>query len=842
LQELKKQELSKLNQELLKEQKSLEELELEEQNTQNALDEKRDKLLQAANSIADAKTLEAKQQTMLLQLQEQQKQLELTRQKQENNLQKGKGFISDVLQQVKENEEKTNSLKNKHSLLKQQEDKDISKLKSANDSERKLVQDMGAMQSKLTLLNEMSEGYEGYYGAVKQALKFSRGDERVHGVIAKLIQVPKQYETAIDMLLGGQLQHIVTQDEETAQNIIDYLRKNRLGRTTFLPITSVKGRTLEQYERRVLELPGCLGVASELIDFQETHRGIIENLLGRCVITKDLQSAIAVMRAGKYRFNAVTLQGDVMRSGGSMTGGTSQNQSVSLLGRERQRKELAEQIEKTKGTIKKIREDINLFADSYGKTHADLIETEKLLNEAVLALALEKEKLASAELEYKKQKEAYEETLSAQAQIVLALSDMQKDLEQAKTLSQTRSVDQEALHAQIKAMQVKLYDIQQKTTSQRETMQQAVIAEQSARHALDIIQKEADYSEKEQENLKGLIHKNQANVKEAERKAEELNILLEKLSEEYKKIQFENSRMQEEALQIDERRQEISRRRKNTDKETELNHTELNDQSEKLHKAELLYARSEDERNTMASNIFSKYEMTYAQALDHRFETAPALPSMEKEAQERRNAIKQLGPINVHAVDEYAQTKARYEDMLVQKNDAQKAEKDLNELITHLLKEMETQFVREFSKLGEYFEESFKRLFGGGNATLKLSDPTAPLTSEIEISAQPPGKRLQLLSLLSGGERALTAIAILFAMLKIKPTPFCILDEIEAALDDANIGHFASFLAEFAKTTQFIVVTHRKGTMESCDSLYGVAMQEKGVSTMVSVNLENYKI
>ncbi len=299
--------------------------------------------------------------------------------------------------------------------------------------------------------------------------------------------------------------------------------------------------------------------------------------------------------------------------------------------------------------------------------------------------------------------------------------------------------------------------------------------------------------------------------------------------------------MREESVKIDEKRKELNATRKNTDYETELNHSEMNDESEKLHRAELLYARSEDERNTMASNIFSKYEMTYAQALNHRFDEAPTLPSMEKEAHEKRSAIKQLGPINAHAVEEYSQTKARYDDMLMQKNDAQKAQQDLNNLIDHLLKEMETQFTEEFNKLGVYFEECFKRLFGGGSATLKLSDPSSPLTCDIEISAQPPGKRLQLLSLLSGGERALTAIAILFAMLKIKPTPFCVLDEIEAALDDANIGHFSNFLSEFSKTTQFIVVTHRKGTMESCDALYGVAMQEKGVSTMVSVNLEDYK-
>jgi chromosome segregation protein len=841
LQKAKENELMVLGEQLAQEKEKLNALENEEQIAQNALDEQRDMMLKAANSIADAKTLEAKHQTMLSQFQERQKQLEDTRQEQEISLEKGRNFIETLESHVKEAEEKAKTLKEKHETLIFKDNANILNIQNAKEKEQKLTQDVNVMQSKLALLNEMSEGYEGYYSAVKQALKFSRGDERVHGVIAKLIQVPKQYETAIDMLLGGQLQHIVTQDEETAKNIINYLRKNRLGRTTFLPITSVKGRTLEPYERHVLKLDGCLGVASELIAFDEQYRGIVENMLGRCVITQDLQSAIAVMRAGKYRFNAVTLQGDVMRSGGSMTGGTSQSQSVSLLGRERQRKELAKQLEDSERLLVSERKKINNLTDEYSKTHTELLKTEKLLNDAVLALALEKEKLASAEQEYKKQEESLNDTLSAQAQIVLALEDMQKDLDKAKNLSKTRSFDQEALHERIKTMQAQLYHIQQKAESQRDIVQQAVIAQQSAQHELDIMQKEADYSEKEQKNLHEIINQNKQSSKEANEKTKELKSILANLSEQYKKLQFENNDMREESVKIDEKRKELNATRKNTDYETELNHSEMNDESEKLHRAELLYARSEDERNTMASNIFSKYEMTYAQALNHRFDEAPTLPSMEKEAHEKRSAIKQLGPINAHAVEEYSQTKARYDDMLMQKNDAQKAQQDLNNLIDHLLKEMETQFTEEFNKLGVYFEECFKRLFGGGSATLKLSDPSSPLTCDIEISAQPPGKRLQLLSLLSGGERALTAIAILFAMLKIKPTPFCVLDEIEAALDDANIGHFSNFLSEFSKTTQFIVVTHRKGTMESCDALYGVAMQEKGVSTMVSVNLEDYK-
>ena len=240
--------------------------------------------------------------------------------------------------------------------------------------------------------------------------------------------------------------------------------------------------------------------------------------------------------------------------------------------------------------------------------------------------------------------------------------------------------------------------------------------------------------------------------------------------------------------------------------------------------------------------MWNTYEATLATAEEYRLPTGEfSLTAGERDANGLRKEIRELGPINPHAVEEYTETKERFDDMSRQKEDMEKAEADLRGLIKRLLSQMERQFVTEFNKLNGFFQETFVRLFGGGQAELRLTDPEDPLGCGIEVIAQPPGKKLQLLSLMSGGERALTAIAILFAMLKVKPSPFCILDEIEAALDEANIGYFADYLVEFAKTTQFVVVTHRKGTMERCDSLYGVAMEEKGVSSLVSVNLENYK-
>ena len=293
--------------------------------------------------------------------------------------------------------------------------------------------------------------------------------------------------------------------------------------------------------------------------------------------------------------------------------------------------------------------------------------------------------------------------------------------------------------------------------------------------------------------------------------------------------------------QLEQKRQAQLAHQRELVEESERLHERHTQDGDQLHRTEILYDRADNEQKTLSEHMWNTYEATLATAEEFRLPPGEfVLTSGERDANGLRREIRELGPINAHAVEEYAQTKERFDDLSRQKEDMTKAESDLRGLIKRLLSQMEKQFVTEFDRLNGYFQQTFVRLFGGGQAELKLTDPNDPLCCGIEVVAQPPGKKLQLLSLLSGGERALTAIAILFAMLKVKPSPFCILDEIEAALDDANISYFADYLVEFAKTTQFVVVTHRKGTMERCDSLYGVAMEEKGVSSMVSVNLENY--
>ena len=292
--------------------------------------------------------------------------------------------------------------------------------------------------------------------------------------------------------------------------------------------------------------------------------------------------------------------------------------------------------------------------------------------------------------------------------------------------------------------------------------------------------------------------------------------------------------------ELESNRSALNAEQREAVRQSELTHQELEDDNGKLHRAELNLTKAQNELNAMSEHILTSYDLTYAGAEELRSKEPFDLTRGEQEAGGLRKRIRELGPVNVNAVEQYEAEQKRYQELTTQRDDLLKAKEDLEALIKRLLKQMESIFTGEFDKLGEYFSETFTRLFGGGQAELRLSDPEDPLNCGIDIIAQPPGKKLQLLSLLSGGERALTAIAILFAMLKLKPTPFCILDEIEAALDDSNISNFADYLNEYASTTQFVVVTHRKGTMENCDALYGVAMEERGVSRMVSVNLQDY--
>lgn len=702
--------------------------------------------------------------------------------------------------------------------------------------------DMQAAASRHNVLTEMTRDMEGYNMAVRRAMTYAkqRGLTGVKGVLAQLMTVPQAYETAIDMALGAAQQNIVTDTEETAKELINYLRQNRLGRATFLPMSAIRGKTLYGNERNALKLPGCLGVASELVQCAPEYRGIVENLLGRTVIADNLDHGIPIMRAGNHAFRLVTLEGDVMHSGGSMTGGSAQSKVSNLLSRERELKELTAKLQTGRAELDKCRQELTQRQQTAQEKRQKVSDAVNALHQQEIAVAREQARRESVFADLNTHLQRMQETEQARVQLHQSLEDIRQQLETIEHQRTGAQGDQSAMEQKTIEMQNALVKARAEASAENDRLMVRTLQLSDLRHGLSDLERDEAHAQqdqaqilREQERREQLLHE-----------MDELDAIDEK---DMKREEAESARRQKEQLRQESAAQAIEQRRAQAQSDLrdilsdmENQHEAYNRDSEKLHKTELAKARIEGDQKNLQNRIWDTYKLTYAGAEEFR-----RTPFDEKESDRRaaelQGQIRALGTVNVGAVEEYAETKARVDDLTAQQQDLKRAEMDLRELIERLLIQMRSTFVENFSKMQGYFAETFTRLFGGGHAELKLMDPDDPLNCGIEVNAQPPGKKLQLLSLLSGGERALTAIAILFAMLKLKPTPFCILDEIEAALDDANIGYYADYLKEYSKGTQFIVVTHRKGTMERCNSLFGVAMEEQGVSRMVSVSLQDYQ-
>lgn len=702
--------------------------------------------------------------------------------------------------------------------------------------------DMQAAASRHNVLTEMTRDMEGYNMAVRRAMTYAkqRGLTGVKGVLAQLMTVPQTYETAIDMALGAAQQNIVTDTEETAKELINYLRQNRLGRATFLPMSAIRGKTLYGNERNALKLPGCLGVASELVQCAPEYRGIVENLLGRTVIADNLDHGILIMRAGNHAFRLVTLEGDVMHSGGSMTGGSAQSKVSNLLSRERELKELTAKLQTGRAELDKCRQELTQRQQTAQEKRQKVSDAVNALHQQEIAVAREQARRESVSADLNTHLQRMQETEQARVQLHQSLEDIRQQLETIEHQRTGAQGDQSAMEQKTIEMQNALVKARAEASAENDRLMVRTLQLSDLRHGLSDLERDEAHAQQDQAQI----------LREQERREQLLHEMdeLDAIDEnDMKREEAESARRQKEQLRQESAAQAIEQRRSQAQSDLrdilsdmENLHEAYNRDSEKLHKTELAKARIEGDQKNLQNRIWDTYKLTYAGAEEFR-----RTPFDEKESDRRaaelQGQIRALGTVNVGAVEEYAETKARVDDLTAQQQDLKRAEMDLRELIERLLIQMRSTFVENFSKMQGYFAETFTRLFGGGHAELKLMDPDDPLNCGIEVNAQPPGKKLQLLSLLSGGERALTAIAILFAMLKLKPTPFCILDEIEAALDDANIGYYADYLKEYSKGTQFIVVTHRKGTMERCNSLFGVAMEEQGVSRMVSVSLQDYQ-
>lgn len=710
------------------------------------------------------------------------------------------------------------------------------RLRAAREAVRAMEQQSEAGKSRLKVLEEMKRAHEGYYASVRNVLRDSARDlelkKRIEGVVAELIRVPKEYETAVEMALGAALQNIVTPTEQDAKYVIEYLRRKEYGRATLLPISAMRARTLDAAEREACRVDGFLGVGSELVGYDAKYRGVFENLLGRTVIVRDLDAGIAINKRARGAFRIATVKGDIINPGGSMTGGSVQKREFSLIGREREIEELKKRMAALAEGLTARAAEAEAAEASLGGANAAVEAAAETLHKKDVELATQKEKL---DIIRKYVDEAHEELEEA----ALERAQIRDNIENIDEQRRAAEADREGLEEGNFATQEDIKKTQEALAALRAEHAAENERATERRVALMALEKEQAVAENERTRMQRELAGLAASVEADQRAAE---AALAKFAQ-----------MQHELAAIDV---DISAERKEVDEHTERLHAmenerakhlqaldelrarreaiaaELGDMRERRHRAELNQSRAQMELQTMQDRIWEEYELTYENAQPFRRQIA--ITASHVRADELKKAIRALGDVNVSAIEDYKNVKERYEGLSAQCSDLAQAEADLQQLIAELVSTMEAEFRRQFERIGENFATTFTELFGGGKAELILSDKNDILNCDIDIIAQPPGKKLQLLSLLSGGERALTAIALLFAMLKLKPTAFCILDEIETSLDEVNVSNFAEYVKRYSEDTQFILITHRKGSMEVCNALYGVAMEERGISKIVS--------
>ena len=699
-------------------------------------------------------------------------------------------------------------------------------------------------ENRKRILEEMQAEHEGYAGSVKKILKESERNaefkKRMVGVLASLISVPEKFETAIETALGNALQNIVTKDEQDAKALIEFLKRGQFGRATFLPISSMKTRSLSEQDQKLLKTEGCFGVAKDLISYGKEIESVISNLLGATVIVSNLDVAIKLAQNSKFSFKIVTLEGDVINPQGSMTGGSKKSEAVNLISRDREIKTLGAEIEKLK----------QFFDGSADKIKNSKQEIENLTKQLEFLTSKQKE----LEVEIAKENEklsAVLDLISSYTSEIDALNNSKiivsnkievitKELESISTLEKSVGENKEGANEAIAKRQERFASLREK----REEISKSLT---ELRVEIASLKSEIMGTTQELERLDTQLSESLSKKEEASQELEK-NVLAIEQAEELVAWQIENSTssetrqklesLKEEQRKLDENKTNLQRELKELEEKRTFLVAEVNKINEKKINEEFKITKVDTDIDTMQDRILEEYQLDYDACLKLRVEDFD-LSSGLSEITKIKKEINRLGYINVAAIEDSKILGERYDALAVQVEDLNKAQDELVEIISELSTEMKTRFTEEFNKINENFKITFRELFGGGNAKLELIGSDNILEAGVEIFAEPPGKKLSNNSLLSGGEKALTAIAILFAILKLRPMPFCLLDEIEAALDEANVYRFAQYLRRFSKETQFIVITHKKPTMELADSLYGVTMEEKGVSKIVSVKLSD---
>ena len=654
----------------------------------------------------------------------------------------------------------------------------------------------------------------------------------VKGALAELLDVPENLETAIEMALGASLQNIVTENEQDAKRLIEHLRINNLGRASFLPISSIKGKKLESFKGKNEKV---LGIASDLINFEKKYEEIILNLLGRTIIVQDMDTAINIAKQNSYSFKIVTLDGDIISTSGSLTGGSINKKTLKIIGRGKEIKKLEIEIEK----IKKAGEELKKEKEEIIKSSSNILknseEMEKSLKQIEIKYNVENQKIANITEEINKilerlnkvkeekklvvkQKEEY---LTGIEKENLNKDNIEKENEFLKKIIDEFVISNKEINSKIDSLNFDITNLKISVSSFNES-------EMSIDEIADMLKKEIELQENSVKNKESQISKIENEQKSYEKEIEESKTKIEE-------IKNKVNRSDEEIIKMKEERKTSSEKLSLKEQEETDEFRIIEDLKAKIVKLDVKKTKIDDEININITSLWDEYELT-PNACEN-IEKPDNIQKTTKKVNELRVELREIGSVNVDSIEEYKNLKQRYDFMCEQRLDLENTMSKLRIVITDITQNMKEQFKEKIKIINENFEVTFKELFGGGEAKIILQDEANILECGIDIIAQPPGKKLQSMALLSGGERAFTAIALLFSILKMNPAPFCVLDEIEAALDDVNVARYAEFLKKFAKGTQFLVITHRKGTMEAADTVYGVTMEEKGISKLLSMKL-----
>ncbi len=714
-------------------------------------------------------------------------------------------------------------------------------IEKIREEENKLKQNIMTLKSKYNYLQNLEKENEGYFKSVKSALDFANESnmKNVYGTVASLVSTEEKYEYAIEIALGGFLQNIVVQDDEDAKNIIEYLKENKLGRATFLPLSSIKKVNSNKEDMR--RFTGFIGMATDLVKFDKKYFDAINLSLSSTAIVDNVENAIQISKKTKNNIRLVTLSGELIASTGSITGGQTAQKNAGLIGRSEKIKELSKTIEKEQKECQEITDKISQISIKLNELNDKFVVLKQNQDELKLYVA-------TKNFEFENLNKEIEKIEGSKIQSKEAIESIKSE---TKILSDNMKLNEDKIEL-----------IEKEILENQEIVDEYARFNKEKEKTIDFLNEDIvnlkislssfDESVSSIDEMKEKINQDITNFEESIiKKKNQMNVLMNSIEENKKQIEILNDRInsqdtfKSDYLNITEKlkndKEECIKSQEDIENkiiETIKNIEKLKEEKSKIENKKVKY---DIEIENLKNKMWDEYELTISSskkllenaAIDERNNK-----SIKESAEKIRKQIKDLGEVNVGSIEEYKETKERYDFITTQKLDLEETKSKLQNLINNMTTIMKQQFSKQFKIITENFNETFKELFGGGKAELRLSDENDVLNSGIEIEVQPPGKKLQSMMLLSGGERALTATALLFAILKIKTPPFCILDEIEAALDDVNVHRFAEYIKKYSNNTQFIVITHRKGTMEVASSVYGVTMQEYGISKVVSMKLK----